>query len=130
MLPEELSGLPPHRQVQYQVDIMSEAALATSIPYCLTPGRLQELPNQRQELQDMSFIGSSSSFWGAPVIPEKISLSLCAPIIEYVTRRQLGLACLNRELAACRPVARNKFPFGDWLANELSSDGSTRGECY
>ena len=37
-------------------------SLVASTSYYLTPGRLQELPNQLQELLDLSFIGSSFRF--------------------------------------------------------------------
>ena len=62
MLPEELSGLSTHRQVGCQTCIMQEVTLVIGIPYYLTPGRLQELSNQLQELLDSSFVGPSFRF--------------------------------------------------------------------
>ncbi|MFS7974493.1 putative nucleotidyltransferase, Ribonuclease H [Helianthus anomalus] len=68
VFPEELPGLPPHRQVEFQIDLAPGAAPTTRAPYRLAPGELQELSNQLQELLDRGFIRPSSSPWGAPVL--------------------------------------------------------------
>ncbi|KAJ0570677.1 putative nucleotidyltransferase, Ribonuclease H [Helianthus annuus] len=68
VFPEELPGLPPHRQVEFQVDLAPGAAPIARAPYRLAPGELQELSNQLQELLDRGFIRPSSSPWGAPVL--------------------------------------------------------------
>ncbi|KAJ0491703.1 putative nucleotidyltransferase, Ribonuclease H [Helianthus annuus] len=68
VFPEELPGLPPHRQVEFQIDLAPGAAPIARAPYRLAPGELQELSNQLQELLDRGFIRPSSSPWGAPVL--------------------------------------------------------------
>ncbi|KAJ0950618.1 putative nucleotidyltransferase, Ribonuclease H [Helianthus annuus] len=68
VFPEELPGLPPHRQVEFQIDLVPGAAPIARAPYRLAPGELQELSNQLQELLDRGFIRPSSSPWGAPVL--------------------------------------------------------------
>ncbi|KAF5781274.1 putative nucleotidyltransferase, Ribonuclease H [Helianthus annuus] len=68
VFPEELPGLPPHRQVEFQIDLAPAAAPVARAPYRLAPGELQELSNQLQELLDRGFIRPSSSPWGAPVL--------------------------------------------------------------
>ncbi|KAJ0871367.1 putative nucleotidyltransferase, Ribonuclease H [Helianthus annuus] len=68
VFPEELPGLPPHRQVEFQIDLTPGAAPIARAPYRLAPGELQELSNQLQELLDKGFIRPSSSPWGAPVL--------------------------------------------------------------
>ena len=55
MLPEELLGLSTRRQVECQTSIMLEVTLVIGISYYLTPGRLQELPNQLQKFLDSCF---------------------------------------------------------------------------
>ncbi|XP_021985891.1 transcription factor mef2A-like [Helianthus annuus] len=52
VFPEELPGLPPHRQVEFQIDLTPGAAPIARAPYRLAPGELQELSNQLQELLD------------------------------------------------------------------------------
>ncbi|GJZ81018.1 putative reverse transcriptase domain-containing protein [Tanacetum coccineum] len=67
VLPEDLTGLPPSRQVEFQIDLVLGAAPVTRTPYRLAPMKLQELSTQLQELSDKGFIRPSSSPWGALV---------------------------------------------------------------
>ncbi|GKE24410.1 putative reverse transcriptase domain-containing protein, partial [Tanacetum coccineum] len=66
--PEDLPGLPPMRQVEFQIDLVPGAAPVARAPYRLAPSELQELSTQLQELSDKGFIRASSSPWGAPVL--------------------------------------------------------------
>ncbi|GJR44481.1 putative reverse transcriptase domain-containing protein [Tanacetum coccineum] len=68
VFPEDLPILPPTRQVEFQIDLVSGATLVARAPYRLAPLELQELSTQLQELFDMGFIRPSSSPWGAPVL--------------------------------------------------------------
>ncbi|GJR69760.1 retrotransposon protein, putative, ty3-gypsy subclass [Tanacetum coccineum] len=68
VFPEDLFGLPPTRQVEFQIDLVPGAALVARAPYRLAPSELQELSTQLQELSDKGFIRPSSSPWGAPVL--------------------------------------------------------------
>ncbi|GJT18484.1 putative reverse transcriptase domain-containing protein [Tanacetum coccineum] len=65
---EDLPGLPPTRQVEFQIDLVPGAAPVAHAPYRLAPSELQELSTQLQELSDKGFIRPSSSPWGAPVL--------------------------------------------------------------
>ncbi|GKG02882.1 putative reverse transcriptase domain-containing protein, partial [Tanacetum coccineum] len=65
---EELSGLPPQRQVEFHIDLVPGATSVTKSPYRLAPSELQELSEQLQELQDKGFIRPSHSPWGAHVL--------------------------------------------------------------
>nr|GEX54945.1 putative reverse transcriptase domain-containing protein [Tanacetum cinerariifolium] len=56
VFPEELPGLPPVRQVEFQVDLIPGATPVARAPYRLTPSEMQELSNQLQELADRGFI--------------------------------------------------------------------------
>ena len=96
VFPDELPGLPLHRDV----DFSNELHLGTS-PISMTPHRmalveLQELRIQLQELLDKGFIRPSTSPWGAPVLfakKEDNTLLLC---IDY---RQLN-----------RVTIKNRYP--------------------
>ncbi|GJR12157.1 putative reverse transcriptase domain-containing protein [Tanacetum coccineum] len=68
VFPEDLPGLPPTRQVEFQIDLVPSAAVVARAPYRLAPSELQELSTQLQELSDKGFIRPSSSPWGAPVL--------------------------------------------------------------
>nr|GEW46654.1 putative reverse transcriptase domain-containing protein [Tanacetum cinerariifolium] len=54
--PKELPGLPPVRQVEFQIDLILEATHVARVPYRLAPSEMQELSNQLQELADRGFI--------------------------------------------------------------------------
>nr|GFB27584.1 putative reverse transcriptase domain-containing protein [Tanacetum cinerariifolium] len=53
---EELRGLPPVRQVEFQIDLIPGAAPVARTPYRLAPSEMKELSNQLQELADRGFI--------------------------------------------------------------------------
>ncbi|GJV41211.1 hypothetical protein Tco_1419651 [Tanacetum coccineum] len=52
VFPEDLPGLPPVRQVEFQIDLIPGATLVARAPYRLAPSKMQELSNQLQELAD------------------------------------------------------------------------------
>ncbi|GJW81051.1 putative reverse transcriptase domain-containing protein [Tanacetum coccineum] len=64
----DLSGLPPTRQVEFQIDLIPGAAPIARAPYQLAPSQMKELSEQLKELSDKDFIRPSSSPWGAPVL--------------------------------------------------------------
>ncbi|GKB99102.1 putative reverse transcriptase domain-containing protein [Tanacetum coccineum] len=68
VFPEDLSGLPPTRQVEFQIDLVPVAALIAHAPYRLAPSEMKELSEQLKELSNKGFIRPSSSPWGAPVL--------------------------------------------------------------
>nr|GEX55573.1 putative reverse transcriptase domain-containing protein [Tanacetum cinerariifolium] len=63
-----LPGIPPTRQVEFQIDLVPGAALVARAPYRLAPSEMKELVDQLQELTDKGFIRPSFSPWGAPVL--------------------------------------------------------------
>ncbi|GKA44382.1 hypothetical protein Tco_0737106 [Tanacetum coccineum] len=65
---EDLHGLPPTQQIEFQIDLVPGAPPVARAPYRLTPSELQELSTQLQELSDKGFIRPSSSPWRAPVL--------------------------------------------------------------
>ncbi|GJR40775.1 putative reverse transcriptase domain-containing protein [Tanacetum coccineum] len=69
--PANLPGLPPVRQVEFQINLIPGAAPVARAPYRLAPSEIQELSNQLQELTDRGFIRPSTSPWGAPVLFKK-----------------------------------------------------------
>ncbi|GKC75773.1 putative reverse transcriptase domain-containing protein [Tanacetum coccineum] len=68
VFPEDLPGLPPIRQVEFQIDLVPSVAPVARAPYRLAPSEIEELSTQLQELFDKGFIRLSSSPWGAPVL--------------------------------------------------------------
>ncbi|GJV77700.1 putative reverse transcriptase domain-containing protein [Tanacetum coccineum] len=68
VFPEDLPGIPPTRQVEFQIDLIPGAAPVARVPYRLAPSEMKELSDQLKELSDKGFIRPSSSPWGAPVL--------------------------------------------------------------
>ncbi|GJR86401.1 putative reverse transcriptase domain-containing protein [Tanacetum coccineum] len=68
VFPEDLPGLPPVRQVEFQINLIPGATPVAQAPYRLAPSEMHELSNQLQELADRGFIRPSTSPWGAPVL--------------------------------------------------------------
>ncbi|GKC94371.1 putative reverse transcriptase domain-containing protein, partial [Tanacetum coccineum] len=68
VFPEDLSGLPPTRQVKFQIDLMPGTAPVARAPYQLVPSKMKELSEKLQELYDKGFIRPGSSPWGAPIV--------------------------------------------------------------
>ncbi|GKA25728.1 putative reverse transcriptase domain-containing protein [Tanacetum coccineum] len=64
----DLSGLSPTREVEFQIDLMFDAAPVARVRYRLAPSEMKELSEQLQELSDKGFIRPNSSPWGAPVL--------------------------------------------------------------
>ncbi|GKA80799.1 hypothetical protein Tco_0787491 [Tanacetum coccineum] len=63
VFPEDLSGFPPTRQVEFQIDLVLGAAPVARSPYRLAPSKMQELSTQLQELSDKGFIRPRSSVY-------------------------------------------------------------------
>ena len=83
VFPEELPGLPPDREVSFEIDLIPGSAPVSKAPYRKAPAELKELQVQLQELLDKGFIRPSHSPWGAPVLFVKKkdgSLRMC---IDY-----------------------------------------------
>nr|GEW98420.1 putative reverse transcriptase domain-containing protein [Tanacetum cinerariifolium] len=68
VFPEDLPGLPPVRQVEFQIDLIPRAVPVAHTPYRLAPSEMQELSYQLQELANRGFIRPSTSPWGDPVL--------------------------------------------------------------
>ncbi|GKA82468.1 reverse transcriptase domain-containing protein [Tanacetum coccineum] len=56
VFPEDLPGLPPTRQLEFQINLVLGATPVAQAPYRLAPSELQELSSQLQELSDKGFI--------------------------------------------------------------------------
>ncbi|GAU33554.1 hypothetical protein TSUD_143470, partial [Trifolium subterraneum] len=96
VFPEDISDLPPEREVEFSIDLVPGTSLISMAPYRMSASELNELKKQLEELLEKKFIRPSVSPWGAPVLLVKKkegSMRLC---IDY---RQL-----NKE------TIKNKYP--------------------
>src|SRR3954449_2203316 len=68
VFPEELSGMPPDRCVEFIVDLIPGTAPISRRPYKMAPRELAELKIQLEASLAKGFIRPSSSPWGCPVL--------------------------------------------------------------
>ncbi|GJR53122.1 putative reverse transcriptase domain-containing protein [Tanacetum coccineum] len=83
VFPDDLSGLPPIREVEFHIDLIPGALPVAKAPYRLAPSEMNELSNQLEELQEKGFIRPSSSPWGAPVLFVKKKDGAMRMCIDY-----------------------------------------------
>ena len=96
VFPDELPGLPPHKDVDFVIELHPGTSSISMTPHRMTPVELQELKVQLQGLLDKGFIRPSTSLWCASVLFAKKkdkTLRLC---IDY---RQLN-----------RVTIKNRYP--------------------
>ncbi|GJY02374.1 putative reverse transcriptase domain-containing protein [Tanacetum coccineum] len=65
---DDLTGLPPIREIKFQTELISGEMPVAKSPYRLAPFELEELSGQLKELQEKGFIRPSLSPWGAPTL--------------------------------------------------------------
>ena len=83
VFPDDISGLPPNREVEFTIDLIPGTEPISIPPYRMAPVELKELKAQLEELLSKGFIRPSISPWGAPVLflkKKDESLRLC---IDY-----------------------------------------------
>ena len=68
VFPDEFPGLPPHREIDFSIDLYPGTDPISVAPFQMAPIELKELKLQLQELQSKGFIRPSTSPWGAPVL--------------------------------------------------------------
>ncbi|XP_052723892.1 uncharacterized protein LOC108325741 [Vigna angularis] len=96
VFPDEVPGLPPVREVEFTIDLVTTAAPISVQPYRMAPAELAELKMQIEELMDKKFIRPSVSPWGAPVLLVKKKDGSSRLCIDY---RQLN-----------KLTIKNKYP--------------------
>ncbi|KAL0539688.1 hypothetical protein IC582_023904 [Cucumis melo] len=61
VFPDELSGLPPDREIEFTIELLPGTAPISQAPYRMAPSELKELKMQLQELVDKGYIRPSVS---------------------------------------------------------------------
>ena len=96
VLPDDLPGLPPEREIDFPIDLVPGTAPISLPPYRMASSEMKELKTQLQELVDRGFIRPSTSPWRVPVLFVKKKDGTCRLYIDY---RQLN-----------KVTTRNKYP--------------------
>ena len=64
VFPDDISGLPPDREVEFTIDLIPGTEPISIPPYRMAPAELRELKAQLEELLSKGFIRPSISPWG------------------------------------------------------------------
>jgi hypothetical protein len=64
VFPDDLSGMPPERAIEFNIELQPGTALIAKAPHKMMPIELAELKIQLHDLQGKGFIRPSSSPWG------------------------------------------------------------------
>ena len=95
VFPDDLPGLPPDRDVEFTIDLVSGTTPISMALYMIALLELRELKVQLQELVDKGLIRPSVSAWGALVLflkkKKNGTMRLC---IDY---RQLNKATIRNK---------------------------------
>jgi len=68
VFPNDISELPPEREVEFAIDLVPGTSHISIVPYRMSGSELGELKKQLEELLEKQFIRPSVSPWGAPVL--------------------------------------------------------------
>jgi len=93
---DEVPGLPPNREVEFSIDLVSGTGPVSMAPYRMALAELVELKKQIAELMVKQFIRPSTSPWGAPVLLVKKKDGSSRLYVDY---RQLN-----------KMTIKNKYP--------------------
>ena len=99
VFPDELPGPPPHRDVDFGIELHPGTTTISMTPHRMAPVELQELRVQLQGLLDKGIIRPRTSPWGASVLVAKKrgkTLRLC---IDY---RQLNRVTIQNQYLLSR----------------------------
>nr|GFC25939.1 putative reverse transcriptase domain-containing protein [Tanacetum cinerariifolium] len=128
VFPDDLPGLPPPRQDEFKIELISGAAPVAHAPYRLAPSELKELSDQLKNLSEKGFIRTSSSPWGAPVLFVKKKDGSFRMCIDY---RELNkLTVKNRyPLLRIDDLFDQLQGFSVYSKIDFCTDAKKKGDC-
>ncbi|GJW69478.1 putative reverse transcriptase domain-containing protein, partial [Tanacetum coccineum] len=75
VFPDDLSGLPPIREIEFRIELIPGATPVAKSPYRLAPSEMEELSGQLKELQDKVRLEACKN-WKDPRTPIEVRLFL------------------------------------------------------
>jgi hypothetical protein len=115
VFPEDLPGLPPERDVEFEIELKPGTTPISRKSYRMPPNELAELKTQLQDLLEKAFIRPSSSPWGCPSIFVKKkdqTLRICVdyrPLNEVTIKNKyplLQIDILFKQLTGARVFSK------------------------
>ena len=83
VFPDELPGLPPHREFDFFIKVYPGTDPISVFPYRMAPFELKELKTQLEELLSKGFICPSTSTWEASMLFVKKKDDMLRLCIDY-----------------------------------------------
>jgi hypothetical protein len=80
---DELTGLPPNREVEFAIELIPGTPPISRRPYRMPPNELAELKKQLQDLLTKGLIRPSSSKWGCPALFVKKKDNTLRMCVDY-----------------------------------------------
>jgi hypothetical protein len=68
VFPDDLTGMPPERAIEFKIELQPGAAPIAKAPYKMSPVALKELKIQLQGLLNKGYIHPSTSSWGCSML--------------------------------------------------------------
>ncbi|GJX82601.1 putative reverse transcriptase domain-containing protein [Tanacetum coccineum] len=102
VFPDDLSRLPPIREIKFRIELIPGSTPVAKSPYCLAPSKMEELSGQLKELQDKG---------DEPVIDEATNAKV--PFCSTLGLDKIIMDLRDRHLACS--------------ANEIHGDGNGEG---
>ncbi|MCI36275.1 RNA-directed DNA polymerase (Reverse transcriptase), partial [Trifolium medium] len=99
VFPDDVSDVPPEREVEFTIDLIPGSSPISMAPYRMSASELKELKKQLEDLLEKKFIRPSVSPWGAPMLLVKKkdgSMRLC---VDY---RQLNKVTIKNKYSLPR----------------------------
>jgi hypothetical protein len=108
IFPDDLSGMPPERDIEFKIELQPSTAPISKSSYRMTRDELVELKIQLKGLLDKGYIRPSSSTWGCAALFVKKK--------DYAVRLCVDYHRLNAV------TIKNKYPLHriDILFNQLA----------
>ena len=100
---EEVSGLPPEKEVEFSIDLVPGTGPISIAPYRMSPVELSELKKQLEELLEKQFVMPSVSPWGAPMLLVKKKDGINGTVLcccSFVASRVLRSSADGKRLMA------------------------------
>ncbi|XP_076936602.1 uncharacterized protein LOC143603786 [Bidens hawaiensis] len=83
VFPDEMTGIPPDREVEFKIDLVPGTSPIAKSPYRLAPTKMKELKKHLDELLEKGFIRPSYSPWEAPILLVKKKDGSMRMCIDY-----------------------------------------------
>jgi hypothetical protein len=116
VFPDEVSDLPPKREVEFTIDLIPGTNPASMALYRMSPSELKELKSQLEDFLDKRFIRLSVSPWGAPVLLVKKKAGTIRLCVDY---RQLNKVTIKNKYPLPRIDDFMDQLVGDYVFNKI-----------